>query len=97
MSYKHMVIYIGRSSVFTDKRFTEKLHNALRTHEEHGWELLSTAARSGPLGDVSGIWLFFKRLAEAESEGQSDDGTVVEFLGRPADAPPPATREEHAA
>ena len=64
MMYKHMVIYVGRSSVFTDRHFTEKLHNTLRTHEEHGWELVSTAARSGPLGDVSGLWLFFRRPAE---------------------------------
>ena len=70
MTYKHMVIYIGRSSVFTDKRFTEKLHNALHTHEEHGWELISAAPRSGPLGDVSGIWLFFKRLLDAEEKAQ---------------------------
>jgi len=68
MRYKHMVIYIGRSSVFTDRRFTEKLHNALHTHEEHGWELINATSRSGPLGDVSGIWLFFKRPAEVEDE-----------------------------
>ncbi len=61
MAYKHMVLYVGRSSVFTDARFTDKLRNTLQTHEEHGWELSSTTARSGPLGDVSGIWLFFKR------------------------------------
>jgi hypothetical protein len=66
MKYKHMVVYVGRSSVFTDKRFTDKLHNTLRTHEEHGWELVNATSRSGPLGDVSGIWLFFKRQAEAE-------------------------------
>ena len=65
---KHMVVYVGRSSVFTDSRFTEKMRNALLTHEEHGWELISTAARSSPLGDVSGIWLFFKRPAEAEDQ-----------------------------
>ncbi len=64
MMFKHMVIYVGRSSVFTDRHFTEKLHNTLRTHEEHGWELVCTAARSGPLGDVSGLWLFFRRPAE---------------------------------
>ena len=63
-----MVIYIGRSSVFTDRRFTEKLHNALHTHEEHGWELVNATSRAGPLGDVSGIWLFFKRSAEIEDE-----------------------------
>ena len=63
-----MVIYIGRSSVFTDRRFTEKLHNALHTHEEHGWELVNATSRAGPLGDVSGIWLFFKRSAEMEDE-----------------------------
>ncbi len=68
MMNKHMVVYIGRSSVFTDQRFTEKLRNALQTHEEHGWELISTTARAGPLGDVSGIWLFFKRPASAEAE-----------------------------
>ena len=68
MAYKHMVVYVGRSSVFTDARFTEKLRNALATHEEHGWELNSTTARSGPLGDVSGIWLFFKRSAEIEAD-----------------------------
>jgi hypothetical protein len=68
MRYKHMVVYVGRSSVFTDKRFTDKLHNALRAHEEHGWELISTASRSSPLGDVSGIWLFFKRRAEIEGQ-----------------------------
>ena len=66
MAYKHMVMYVGRSSVFTDARFTEKMRNTLQSHEEHGWELVSTAARSGPLGDVSGIWLFFKRPAEME-------------------------------
>ena len=65
---KHMVVYVGRSSVFTDSRFTDKMRNALLTHEEHGWELISTAARSSPLGDVSGIWLFFKRPADAEDE-----------------------------
>ncbi len=73
MAYKHMVLYVGRSSVFTDARFTDKLRNTLQTHEEHGWELSSTTARSGPLGDVSGIWLFFKRSAEIE-----DDAPVVE-------------------
>lgn len=66
MAYKHMVLYVGRSSVFTDARFTDKLRNTLQTHEEHGWELISTTARSGPLGDVSGIWLFFKREADIE-------------------------------
>ena len=84
MSYKHMVIYIGRSSVFTDGRFTEKLRNALHTHEEHGWELVNAAPRSGPLGDVSGIWLFFKRSAEAEAEASSREATQ-------------AIAEEHAA
>ena len=68
MSYKHMVIYVGRSSVFTDRRFTDKIRNTLQTHEEHGWELVNAAPRSGPLGDVSGIWLFFKRPAEVEDE-----------------------------
>ena len=72
MAYKHMVIYIGRSSVFTDKRFTEKLHNALHTHEEHGWELVNATPRAGPLGDVSGIWLFFKRPAAAEGAGDAE-------------------------
>ena len=66
MMVKHIVIYVGRSSVFTDRRFTDKLHNTLHTHEEHGWELISTAPRTSPLGDVSGIWLFFKRPAEAD-------------------------------
>jgi hypothetical protein len=65
MRYRHLVIYVGRSSVFTDARFTEKLHNTLHTHEEHGWELTSATPRAGPLGDVSGIWLFFKRPEEA--------------------------------
>ena len=73
MAYKHMVLYVGRSSVFTDARFTEKLRNTLLTHEQHGWELSSTTARSGPLGDVSGIWLFFKRPADME-----DNAPVVE-------------------
>ncbi len=73
MKYKHMVIYVGRSSVFTDKRFTEKMHNALHTHEAHGWELVSTASRSGPLGDVSGLWLFFKRPADIEDEAPTGD------------------------
>ena len=73
MAFKHMVLYVGRSSVFTDARFTEKLRNTLQTHEEHGWELISTTPRSGPLGDVSGIWLFFKRAADVE-----DDAPVVE-------------------
>jgi hypothetical protein len=54
--------------VFTDQRFTEKLHNTLHSHEEHGWELVSVAPRSGPLGDVSGVWIFFKRPAEYESQ-----------------------------
>ena len=69
---KHMVVYVGRSSVFTDSRFTDKMRNALLTHEEHGWELISTAARSSPLGDVSGIWLFFKRPAEAEDQAPAN-------------------------
>ncbi|MCH8950141.1 MAG: hypothetical protein IIB87_07175 [Chloroflexi bacterium] len=67
-----MVVYVGRSSVFTDSRFTEKMRNALLTHEEHGWELISTTARSSPLGDVSGIWLFFKRPAEAEDQAPAN-------------------------
>ena len=71
MMYKHMVLYVGRSSVFTDARFTDKLRNALLTHEEHGWELTSTTARSGPLGDVSGMWLFFKRPADMEDAAPS--------------------------
>ncbi len=66
--FKHMVTYVGRSSVFTDSRFTDKVRATLQTHEEHGWELVSTAPRSGPLGDVSGIWLFFKRPAELEDQ-----------------------------
>ena len=73
MSYKHMVVYVGRSSVFTDSRFTEKIRNTLQTHEEHGWELVSAAPRSGPLGDVSGIWLFLKRLADAEAPASSEE------------------------
>ena len=72
---KHMVIYVGRSSVFTDSRFTDKVRASLHTHEEHGWELVSTAPRSGPLGDVSGIWLFFKRPAEMEDQtGPTEEG-----------------------
>ena len=67
MTYKHMVVYVGRSSVFTDRSFTDKLRNTLQNHEEHGWELISVAPRSGPLGDVSGIWIFFKRPADAEA------------------------------
>ena len=74
MAYKHMVLYVGRSSVFTDARFTDKLRNTLSTHEEHGWELSSTTARSGPLGDVSGIWLFFKRPAEIEDDAPTVEG-----------------------
>lgn len=72
-----MVVYVGRSSVFTDKRFTDKLHNTLRTHEEHGWELISTASRAGPLGDVSGIWLFFKRQVEAGEESPTETGEPI--------------------
>ena len=75
MAYNHMVTYVGRSSVFTDARFTEKMRNTLQSHEEHGWELTSTTARSGPLGDVSGIWLFFKRPAEVV-----DNTPIVEVL-----------------
>ena len=78
MTYKHMVMYVGRSSVFTDARFTEKLRNTLLTHEEHGWELISTTARSGPLGDVSGIWLFFKRSAEAEANAPSAEAAEAQ-------------------
>lgn len=76
MKYKHMVVYVGRSSVFTDRRFTEKLHNTLHTHEEHGWELVNATARVGPLGDVSGIWLFFKRAASMEDGTASMDGAT---------------------
>ena len=71
--YKHMVIYVGRSSVFTDSRFTDKVRATLHTHEEHSWELVSTAPRSGPLGDVSGIWLFFKRPADVEDQTSSTE------------------------
>ena len=81
MTHKHMVVYIGRSSVFTDQRFTEKLRNALQTHEEHGWEMVNATPRSGPLGDVSGIWLFFKRPAEAEDDapaGENVQSTLEE-------------------
>ncbi len=75
--HKHMVVYVGRSSVFTDKRFTDKLHNALRTHEEHGWELVNATSRAGPLGDVSGIWLFFKRAVEAGEEAPAEAGEAT--------------------
>ena len=71
MKYKHMVIYVGRSSVFTDQRFTEKIRNALSTHEEHSWELINATPRVGALGDVSGIWMFFKRPADVEDEAPS--------------------------
>lgn len=74
MKYKHMVVYVGRSSVFTDQRFTDKLHNTLHSHEEHGWEMVTATARSGPLGDVSGVWLFFKRQEEAAEAGGSKNG-----------------------
>jgi hypothetical protein len=66
MKIKHLVVYVGRSSVFTDQRFTDKLTNTLHSHEDHGWELVSVAPRSGPLGDISGAWLFFKRPADME-------------------------------
>ena len=89
MTYKHMVIYVGRSSVFTDRRFTEKLHNTLHTHEEHGWELVSVSPRSGPLGDVSGMWLFFKRPAEAEEAASSDEGVQPAGEGDTGDPPTP--------
>ena len=72
MLFKHMVIYVGRSSVFTDQRFTEKIRNALTTHEEHSWELVNATPRVGPLGDVSGLWMFFKRPADVEDEAQAD-------------------------
>lgn len=84
MQYKHMVVYIGRSSVFTDHHFTDKLRNALHTHEEHGWELVSVAPRSGPLGDVSGIWLFFKRPAEAEMEAPAEEASQADTIRRVA-------------
>ena len=71
--FKHMVIYVGRSSVFTDQRFTAKVRATLQTHEEHAWELVSTAPRAGPLGDVSGIWLFFKRPADIEDATGSEE------------------------
>lgn len=90
---KHMVVYVGRSSVFTDRRFTEKLHNTLHTHEEHGWELVSTASRSGPLGDVSGIWLFFKRSVEAAVNAPSDDGEMVAPIAKGV---PPKAKEQAA-
>ena len=82
--YKHMVVYVGRSSVFTDRRFTEKLHNTLRTHEEHAWELVSTASRSGPLGDVSGIWLFFRRAAEAGETAPTGEASQTDVEERAA-------------
>ena len=84
MSYKHMVVYVGRSSVFTDSRFTDKIRNTLHTHEEHGWELVSAAPRSGPLGDVSGIWLFFKRRGDAEALGSSEEGARLQSEDRVA-------------
>ena len=83
--YKHMVIYVGRSSVFTDRRFTDKMHNTLHTHEEHGWELVNAAPRSGPLGDVSGIWLFFKRPASF-SEGAATAETAQPDIDEEATA-----------
>ena len=85
MKYKHMVVYVGRSSVFTDQRFTDKLHNTLHSHEEHGWEMVTATARSGPLGDVSGVWLFFKRLEEAaDTAGTTEDATPIEIKSRAA-------------
>jgi hypothetical protein len=90
--FKHMVIYVGRSSVFTDRHFTEKLHNTLRTHEEHGWELVNAAPRSGPLGDVSGIWMFFKRPADMEGVvGTTDAGVETEAETETVPAPPGTT------
>ena len=66
--YKHTVIYVGRTKVFTDRTFTEKIDHALRSHQEDGWELVSSASRSAPLGDVSGMWLFFKRPADSQRD-----------------------------
>ncbi|MEX0787050.1 MAG: DUF4177 domain-containing protein [Dehalococcoidia bacterium] len=77
-TFKHMVVYVGRSSVFTDQRFTDKLRKTLQNHEEYGWELINVASRSGPLGDVSGMWMFFKRPEEA--------GAVAPDMEQAADA-----------
>ena len=84
MTYKHMVIYVGRSSVFTDSRFTEKIRNALHTHEEHSWELVNATPRMGPLGDVSGLWLFFKRSADIEDAAPSADAAQADAETRAA-------------
>jgi hypothetical protein len=85
MRYKHMVVYVGRSSVFTDQRFTDKLHNTLHSHEEHGWEMVAATPRSGPLGDVSGVWLFFKRLEEAAETSETNNApTTIDIKSRAA-------------
>ena len=84
MRYKHMVVYVGRSSVFTDQRFTDKLHNTLHSHEEHGWEMVAATPRSGPLGDVSGVWLFFKRPEEAEETAGTDGAKTIDIKSRAA-------------
>ena len=87
--YKHMVVYVGRSSVFTDRRFTEKLHNTLHTHEEHGWELVSVAPRAGPLGDVSGIWLFFKRPTQVDEAAPAAEAVQIDDQAAVAQQPLP--------
>ena len=61
LAYNNTVIYVGRSGVFTDRTFTEKIEKTVHTQQEEGWELVSVAPRSSPLGDVSGMWLFFRR------------------------------------
>ncbi len=84
MRFKHLVVYVGRSSVFTDQRFTEKLTNTLHSHEDHGWELVSVAPRSGPLGDVSGCWLFFRRPADMDDAATLPDGAAKRKAERAA-------------
>ena len=42
--YRHTVIYIGRTKVFTDRTFTEKIDHQLRSYQEEGWELVEDRA-----------------------------------------------------
>jgi hypothetical protein len=46
--------------------------------------MVAATPRSGPLGDVSGVWLFFKRPEEAEETAGTETIKTIDIKSRAA-------------
>jgi hypothetical protein len=63
---RHEVVYITRpSSVVTDARLTDQMQEELSHRDRRGWVLVGVVGRVGALGDITGVWLFFRHDEES--------------------------------